>query len=209
MQETGRGSAQAGEPQSSCSVPLTGVGRARLSQGSQENRGTPGYPIQRRETRAAQAVSSQLQSKATEQPFLLGEKEPIFARSRIDEYDLPHENQMVRCLSRKEMVTEPLGPRSSKANERALPAGLCETALHVLLPRPTEGSWGAGHTCQHPAGRSPAGEGVRHLATPITQCQCGWEIDEARPHPELCQRRETQMCPRGQARGPLAEEVFI
>lgn len=53
-----QGSTQAGEPPNSCSVPLAGVGRARLTQGSQEKRGTPGRPIPRRETQAARGIQS-------------------------------------------------------------------------------------------------------------------------------------------------------
>ena len=53
-----QGSTQAGEPPNSCSVLLTGVGRARLTQGSPEKRGTPGRPIQRRETQATRGIQS-------------------------------------------------------------------------------------------------------------------------------------------------------
>lgn len=56
------------------------------------------------------------------------------------------------------------------------------------LARPPEGCQGPGPTCQRPAGRSPAGEGVGNLVALITRRQPNWETR----NPDV---------PRGQDRG--------
>ena len=73
------------------------------------------------------------------------------------------------------MAVEPLHPQTPQLGGGAvLTCGSAwEGSADVLLSRPTEGYQAPGQPGQHPAGRSPEGEGVRHLVALIVQSPLG------------------------------------
>ena len=73
------------------------------------------------------------------------------------------------------MAAETLQPQTPQLEVGAvLTCGsVWEGSADVLLSRPTEGCRGPGRPGQHPAGRSPEGEGVRHLVALIAQRPVG------------------------------------
>lgn len=157
--------------------------------------GEAGWGAERRQAPGCECVWNPQLPEREHQSRLLSEGQPAPARSRLHEYDQPHVNQMYKEERHPQMPKPGGGPYLRVCVRRSPLGPAVGGGGTARLTGPTAGCQGPGLPCQHPAGRGPAGDEVRHLVTLITQCQPGWEIDRAGPHPEPHQGPETQMCP--------------